>query len=155
MKTIVYSFVLIIILGNTSLAQRISGEKIPAEVASSFKTKFPTVIKPSWEIEGTNEYEAEFELNGTEVSVKFDSTGKWLETETDLKTSDIPVSVQSSLSKDFTGYKIKEVSKIENINNEIYFEAEIQKGKKTQEILYNTEGKILNEDKIEKETKSK
>ena len=49
-------------MSNTTYAQKISADKVPAAVLSAFKAKFPTATKTSWELENANEYEAGFKL---------------------------------------------------------------------------------------------
>ena len=151
MKRIIYLLLTVALMRNAAYAQKISADKVPAAVTSAFKAKFPTVTKTSWEIENTNEYEAGFKLNGEEVSANFDKTGKWLETETEIKVSALPASVQSALSKDFAGFKINEASKIESLKNGNCFEAEIEKREETFDVLFTTDGKMLSKTKTEKE----
>ena len=142
----------IAILSITNLgAQKIAVDKFPAAVLAAFKAKFTSATKPSWEMENKNEYEAEFKLNGQKVSANFDNTGKWLETETEIKISDLPTAVQSVLSKDFAGFKIEEASKIESAKNGNCFEAEIEKGKETFDVLFTPDGKVLSKTKVEEE----
>lgn len=151
MKKIIYLLLTVALTGNAAYAQKISADKVPAAVNSAFKAKFTTATKKSWEIENTNEYEAGFKLNGKEVSANFDKTGKWLETETEIKVSALPASIQSALSKDFAGFKINEASKIESVKNGNCFEAEIEKGKETLDVLFTADGKMLSKTKKEKE----
>lgn len=151
MKRIIYLLLTVALLSNAACAQKISADKVPAAVTSAFKAKFPTVTKASWEIENTNEYEAGFKWNGEEVSANFDKTGKWLETETEIKVSALPAPVQSALSKDFAGFQINEASKIESLKNGNCFEAEIEKGEETFDVLFTTDGKMLSKTKTEKE----
>jgi len=138
-------------MSNVACAQKISADKVPATVTSAFKAKFPNATKTSWEMESANEYEAGFKLNGEEVSANFDNTGKWLETETEIKVSALPASIQSALSKDCAGFKINEASKIESVKNGNCFEAEIEKGEETFDVLFTVDGKMLSKTKMEKE----
>ena len=136
-------------------AQKISTDKVPAAVASAFKAKFPNAAKVSWEMENANEYEAEFKMNGEEMSANYDKEGKWMETETEIKVSALPVAVQSALKKDFADYKVEEASKIESAKNGKCFEAEIEKGKESYDALYTPEGKMLSKTKKEEEKEEK
>jgi hypothetical protein len=97
------------------------------------------------------EYEAGFKLNGEEISANFNNTGKWLETETEIKVSALPAPVQSALSQDFAGFKINEASKIESLENGDCFEAEIEKGEETFDVLFSADGKVLSKTKMEEE----
>lgn len=151
MKNVIILLLLAVSMSNTACAQKISADKVPGAVTSAFKAKFPTAAKTSWEMEKTNEYEAGFKLNGSEMSANFDNTGKWLETETEIKVSALPVAVSSALKKDFADYKINEASKIESVKNGKCFEAEIEKGEETFDVLFTPDGKMLSKTKMEKE----
>ncbi len=142
-------------MSNAACAQKISADKVPAAVLSAFKAKFPTATKTSWELENTNEYEAGFKLNGEEVSANFDNTGKWLETETEIKVSALPAAVQAALAKDYAGFKIEEASKIESAKDGNCFETEIEKGEETFDVLFTPDGKMLSKTKAEKEKDEK
>ncbi len=148
------TFILLVIalLSITNVyAQKIAADKVPTAVVSAFKAKFPTAAKTSWEMENKNEYEANFKLNSEEVSANFDNTGKWLETETEIKISDLPPAIQSILSKDFAGFKSGEASKIESAKNGNCFEVEIEKGKETFDVLFTPDGKVLSKTKVDEE----
>jgi len=139
------------LMSNAACAQKISADKVPAAVTSAFKAKFPNATKTSWEMENANEYEAGFKLNGEEVSANFDNTGKWFETETEIKVSALPAAVQATLTKDFAGFKIEEASKIESAKDGNCYEAEIEKGEETFDVLFTPDGKMLSKTKLEKE----
>ena len=151
MKTMIIMLLSAAFLGHGACAQKVPEAKVPPEVTSAFKAKFPNVGKTSWEMENANEYEANFKLNGTEVSANFEKTGAWVETETEIKVSALPAPVQSVLSKDFAGYKINEASKIESRSNGSCYEAEIEKGEETFDVLFSADGKILSKTKTEEE----
>jgi hypothetical protein len=151
MKTIGFMLLSAILLGNAACAQKISADKLPASVTSAFKATFPSVSKVNWEMENANEYEAAFKLNGDEVSANFDKTGKWIETETEIKVSALPAPVQSAINKDFAGFKIEEATKVESAKNGNTFEAEIKKGEESYDVLYMPDGKMLSKTKVEEE----
>lgn len=153
MKKIILALLTVVLVSNLTNAQKISADKVPAVVTSAFKTKFPTVAKTSWEMENKTEYEANFHLNGVETSANFDNTGKWLETETELKIAALPKSIQATIKKDYAGFKINEASKIESLKNGKCFEAEIEKGEETFDVLFTADGKVLNKTKLEEKEK--
>jgi hypothetical protein len=152
MRKIVFMLLVAATMSNAANAQKISADKVPAAVTSAFKTKFPTATKATWEME-KSEYEANFKLNGEEMSANFDNTGKWMETETEIKVSALPTTIQSTLTKDFAGYKINEASKIESEKNGKCYEAEVEKGEETFDFLFSADGKVLSKTKIEEKEK--
>jgi len=153
MNRIIIGLLTAALMSNAAYAQKISVDKVPTAVTSAFKAKFPNATKTSWEMENANEYEASFKLNGKEVSANFDNTGKWLETETEIKVSALPAAVKAALSKDFAGFKIEEASKIESAKDGNCYEAELEKGEETFDVLFLPNGKILSKTKLEKEEK--
>ena len=62
----------------------------PKEVTDAFATKFPKATDTKWEKESETEFEAVFNMDGKEYSTKFDKTGKWLETESQIDVSTLP-----------------------------------------------------------------
>ena len=155
MKKIIYVLLIAALPGNAAFAQKISADKVPAAVASAFKTKFPAAKKITWEMENKTEFEANFKLNAEEVSANFDNSGTWLETETEIKIAALPASVQSTIKNDFPGFKINEASKIENAKNGSCYEAEIEKAGETFDVLFTASGKLLSKTKVEDEKDGK
>jgi hypothetical protein len=151
MKKIFVLLLVVALMSISAYAQKISADKVPEVVKSAFKAKFPAVTKVNWGMENATEFEAEFKLNGEELSANFDNTGKWLETETEIKVTDLLADIKTALAKDFAGFKVKEASKIESAKDGKCYEAEIEKGEETFDVLYTTNGKMLSKTKEEKE----
>jgi len=129
-------------------AQKIANDKVPPAVLSSFKAKFPTATKAKWEMESKTEFEVNFRLDGKEVSANFALSGQWLETETEIKVSNLPAAIRSVLSTDFEGYDIEEASQIESLKNGNCFEAEIEKGGDAFDVLLTADGKIISKTRV-------
>lgn len=150
MKNTIITIIAAFLACNTINAQKLSNDKVPTHVQSAFKAKFPTVTKVSWELENNTIYEAEFNMNGEEVSANFNNVGDWLETETEIKVSALPTTVMEALKKDFVGYKVNEASKIESTKYGNCFEAEIEKDKESFDVIFAQDGVVLNKSKTEK-----
>jgi len=114
--------------------------EVPDAVLKSFKAKFSEVKKTKWEKEKDGNYEAEFDLNGKEMSATFLPDGTWKETETEIDVSELPKAVAESLNKLYPGTKIREAAKILRSDNTQVYEAEIKiNGKKT-DVLFDEKG---------------
>lgn len=146
MKSNVLLLFLVALLSISTYARQKTAPKIPTAVMNAFKAKFPKVVKPTWEVEKADEYEAEFTVNGTAQSAKFDKTGKWLKTETDIKTSELPKAVTQSVAKHFTAFKITEASKVESAKYGNGYEVEIMKAKELYDVLLNAKGEVLHKE---------
>ena len=101
-----------LLLSSTVLAQIITANQLPSIVKNNFQVKFPAVKRVQWKIKTDKNYEAEFALKGVEITAKFDSTGKWLETESATFRSTIAIAVLDTIAKCFIGYKIVEIQTV-------------------------------------------
>ena len=122
----------------------------PKSVADNFNMKFQNATKVKWDQEEENEWEAEFKMNGDEMSASFDNAGKWLETEKELKQNQLPAAVQNAFNAKYAGYKMNEAAEIEKPDFKGY-ELGIEKGEESLEILVTADGKITSTKKVEEE----
>lgn len=137
-------------------AQKITDNKVPAVVTKAFKAKFPTATKAKWELEDSKDYEVNFKINKAEHSAVFDASGIWMETETEIDVSQLPSAVSQAISKQFSGYKIKEPEMVEKKDKGKYYEVELTKGKETIEVVLSPKGEVISkkiESKKDKEDK--
>ena len=133
----------------SACGQKLDSSKVPTEVKEAFTKRFPGV-KEKWEKENSD-YEAEFKINGVEQSSNFDFAGKWLVTETEVKTKDLPVAVIAVLKKDFIDFKVEEAEKVEHAPDELFYELALEKGESNIELKISYEGKIISKEE-KKET---
>ena len=135
--------IIAVTLATTAHAQKISADKVPAAVNAAFKAKFANAEKVKWEMEDKKDFEANFNTGAVEQSATFTPEGKWIETETEIKSSDLPQAVQQTVAKQFAGYKTKEASKVENEKNGNFYEVEVEKGKEVIEVALSATGEVL------------
>jgi len=119
--------------------QTIAGD-VPAGVQKAFDLKFPGAQTVKWDKENAHEYEATFVWNGARYSANFSDTGDWLETESPMTFTQIPVRVQEAFNKTYNGVIPKSVSKIETSKNTVEYEVEFNHGKETIELFYGADG---------------
>ena len=131
-------FMLLMIAGFHSFAQKIDAAKVPAPVKNAFNTIFSGVAAVKWEKEKGN-YEANFLQNSEKMSALFDEKGTWLETETAIKTSDLPASITDYIGKNYKGEKIKEAAKLKMANGDNNYEAEV----KGMDLIFDANGKFI------------
>lgn len=132
-----------VMLNTAAFAQKISENKIPTAVLVSFKTKFPAATKTTWEMENNSKYEADFMLDEKKHSAKFAKSGKWMETETEIKIAELPKEVSQTIAKEFTGFTVEEAEKAETSNNGIVYEVKVKKGKEIYDVTVAASGKTL------------
>ncbi|BBE18189.1 hypothetical protein AQPE_2349 [Aquipluma nitroreducens] len=123
-------------------------DKIPVTAKVGFVAKFPSAQKAKWSIEKPGEFEVEYVLSGVESSALFDTKGNLLETETEIKESELPLAVKATIANDFVGYKLDEIEKATNSKGTISFEMEAAKGKEKLEISFDTTGKLVSKEPL-------
>ena len=133
MKKIIGLLSIMFCLALSANAQKVSADKVPAVVKSSFAKLHPG-IKAKWEKEGKN-YEVGFILNDRETTEVYELSGKLVETEMSVKFSELPLAVQLKLK----GMKISETAKITKADGSSVYEAEVQ-GK---DLLFDAKGNIV------------
>lgn len=129
-----------ITIGTTTFAQKISGEKVPAAVKSTFIKMCKGAVGTKWEMEKGN-YEASYQASGKTISALFSKAGNMLESEVAIKTSDLPAPVLAYLKENRKGLAIHEADKITKANGQVNFEAEVN-GK---DMLFDKNGEFLKE----------
>lgn len=127
-------------------AQTVKEADVPGVVKQALKKQHPTAKVEKWEKEGAN-YEVEFQVNKIETCALYDEAGKFLESEIEIKESELPKGVAEYVSKNMSGKKIKESSKITNASGIISFEAEIDKT----DYIFDANGAFLKKEAKEKD----
>jgi len=137
---------LISLMGYT---QKITSDKVPAPVKQAFAKKFPAATDVTYGME-KKDYEVTFKEKEVGMSANFNSMGQWLETETVINESDLPKKVSISVAKNFAGYKISEVTKVENPNKVINYEMDLKKNQVGYEVKFSPKGVILKKTQLRK-----
>jgi len=124
MNRIVLMLAVSLLLCIVGYSQKITPDKVPASVKEAFVKKFPAATDVKYEME-KKDYEINLKDKGVEMSANFDAIGKWLETETEIKVSDLPKEVSVSAAKHFAGFKISEVAKVETPDKALIYEMDL------------------------------
>jgi len=114
----------------------------PENVKKEFSQKFAGAKSVRWDSEKTNEWEAEFKIDGKEMSSCFDDSGKWLETETEISVKELPAAVTNTLKSEFAGFKTKEITTVENPEMKGY-EFSLKNKETELTVIISAEGTVL------------
>jgi hypothetical protein len=146
-------------------AQKLKESEVPPAVKTTFKKSFPNAKGIEWSKESENEFEAEFKNGKLIQAANFDAAGKWLATETKIKKAELPSAAQATIKKDFPGFDMEEVEKVETPDKGMFYEVKLEKGEKAVTVEIAADGKVLKkeegdekeegEKKEEKEKKKK
>lgn len=122
-------------------AQDIAQANVPALVVNAFQQKFPQQSTVEWELK-KGLYEAEFEIKNLDHNVYIDSTGKIVRYKKEITVNELPAAVNVSIQKNFKGYKIEDIKRIEEASG-ITYKVELEKGEDERKITFATDGKII------------
>jgi len=150
MKKIIVLLSACLLISLMGYTQKITPDKVPAPVKQAFAKKFPGATDVKYEME-KKDYEINFKDKGVEMSANFDATGKWLETETEIKVSDLPKEVSASVAKNFAGFKISEIAKTETPDKGLIYEMDLKKDKEGFEVQFSPKGDILKKTPLKKQ----
>jgi len=75
-----------------------------------------------------------------------------LEAETEIPKNMLPKAVLETLAKNYPGYKIEETTRIES-EGKVTYEAEVEKGGKSSDLIFDENGKLLKT--VQKDEKDK
>ena len=113
---------------------------VPSAVKEAFKQRFPQVTKVKFDRERNGEYEAGFKENGAAMSANFTAQGAWRETETEIKTEELPTVVAQAIAAKYPRAKVVGAAKIETADNGTRYEADLKTGLKKSEVLFDAAG---------------
>jgi hypothetical protein len=85
-------------------------------------------------------------MKGIEIAAKFDSTGKWLETESAAIRSRVPAAVLDTITEYFKGYKIVEIQTVHRWNEErLLWEIHLDGANEIVKAQFDNYGRILSQ----------
>lgn len=130
-----------------AIAQKIKEKDVPQIVKSAFMKAYPNAKGVKWDKEDAG-FEASFDQNKNEMSVVLDKIGVVKEVETGIAKDKLPKAVLDVLKKDFADHDIEETAMIV-ADGVTTYEVEVEKGKKSSDLIFDSTGKLLK--KIDKE----
>ena len=137
-KSIILSFV-ILICWVKSFSQKIRESDLPSPVKASFTKIYPG-SSAKWEKENEN-YEAGFKKDGKKMSAMFQPDGTFMESETEIKESELPPAVVNYVKSNYPNKKIKESAKINSAAGVMSYEAAIA----DKDLIFESNGRFLME----------
>jgi uncharacterized membrane protein YkoI len=140
MKKIFLSILIVFHLG-ISAQKKSKKIVVPTNVKTAFEKDYPQK-KAKWGIEN-DDFEAEFKINRKDASVVYDKNGRRKAFEIDIEVNKIPVNAIAYLRQNFPNNNISEFAKIIDDKDNITYEAEIQKNKKSFDVLFDANGKFV------------
>jgi predicted small lipoprotein YifL len=142
-----YLVILVIVFSTTTFPACGQKTDVPSNVKNAFEQKVSNAKDVEWEYDIEDKlWEVEYEIGKTEITSAFDENGKWVETENEIKFSELPEAVKATLKADFSDYEVEEVEYVETPDGKFYeVEVELEKDKKEIEfeLLFSPDGKVV------------
>jgi hypothetical protein len=133
----------IVLAGSVLRGQDLPASKVPVVVRQAFHEKFPGATKVAWKLKSPT-YDAEFLVNKAEVTVKFDASGKWQETESAIARSKVPAPVNETIAKQFGGYKVIETQDMQRVDDaRLRYEIHLENAKEIVKVMFYADGTII------------
>lgn len=140
---------MILVMVFTTMAFTVYGQKtnVPLVVKNVFEQKVSNAKDVEWKYDSEDKlWEVEYEIGNDELTSAFDENGKWVETEKEIKFSELPEPVKLTLKADYSDYEVEEVEFIETPEGKFYeVEVELEKNGKDLEfeLLISPDGKVV------------
>ncbi len=140
-----FKIVMIALLGTAGVsAQDLNSNDVPSDLRTTFEQAYPKATDVEWEMEGDN-YKVEFEINREDHEIWYPADENTAKTEKEISENDLPQAVVSAISSTYAGYKIDSIEMTEE-NGSATYEVEMEKGwNDEKQVVFNAEGKVLNE----------
>jgi hypothetical protein len=140
---------MILVMVLSTMTFTASGQKtdIPSNVKKAFEQKVSNAKDVEWEYDNEDKlWEVEYEIGNAEFTSAFDESGKWVETEKEIKFAELPEAVKATLKADYSDYEVEEVEYVEKPDGKFY-EVEVELEKDDEEVefelLFSTDGKVV------------
>jgi hypothetical protein len=135
MKKIVLSLIVILFAITTSFAGT-----PPSDVQKAFDKMYPGASKISWDQEKPSVWEAEFVSDGYKMEAKFSDKGMWIQTESDVKVSNLPAAIKETIKTKYTGWEAEEANKVESAKEGSMFEVTLKMGVDKKSLSFKEDG---------------
>ena len=142
MKKIVFFFLFLSIIFSADAQLR----KIPADVTDAFASRYPHATRVEWK-DKLQYFEADFQLNGSEITADFSSKGEWEGSERIINYNDLPDEVRDGFSKSkYVDWKRNSMFETQQLGKPLQYRINVQKsGIQKKNLYFDTNGKLLKE----------
>ena len=144
MKTLLSVILGLLVLGTVFGGIQAMEAEAPKVVEQAFAEKYPGESKPDWRKDKNGNYEAHFKKDGVHYRADFTPEGSWIETETNVEKSDLPKAIKKVLSEAYDDYKIVEIELVSHNSKGEFYDVELKKDGKKQDIEFREDGSTLN-----------
>ena len=137
-----FIFAMLSIVIGTALFAQI--RKVPAEVTDALKKKYPSAENVEWKDKVTY-FEAEFKMDGIEMTADFSNKGEWQESNKKLSFDALPAPVKDGFKKSkYADWTPGSVTEIEKNDKQTQYKIYVEKSSLVQKkfLFFNTDGQL-------------
>ena len=118
--------------------------KLPAVVTEAFKKKYPNAVNVEWHDKLTL-FLTSFDQDNEHYEARFSNKGEWQNTESDLKTEELPASIKDGYGKSkYADWKINTITKIDLPGEKVQYRVIAEKSDlKKRNLLFSSTGQLL------------
>lgn len=131
-----------------ALAAGVSAQmrKIPATVTEAFRNRYPHAVNVAWK-DKISFFEADFQLNNSDMIAKFSSDGNWQSTEREMDLSALPQTVKDGFSKSkYADWTVQTVTEVQENTQPLQYKITVKKsGLQKKNLVFSAAGKLIKE----------
>jgi len=146
MRKKILLFLLMICMAAGNLQAQLG--KVPSEVTEAFKVKFPNAQKVEWK-DKIGSYEAQFILDGFEMTADFSGKGELEETDKKMSFDQVPAAVKDGFNKSkYNDWTPGSVTQIDKKGKEVRYKIYAEKSSLVQKkyLYFNEKGQLKKTD---------
>jgi len=125
-----------------SAQEKMSDKDLPAPVQTNFKSQFTDASGTEWKMKD-GKYKAHFKVNGTKQIAAYDAAGVLLSKGVEIKESELPSAIGSSIKTSYANRGIDEIYKVDK-NGSISYMVKL-KGSPETKMMYSADGQLIKE----------
>ena len=114
-----------------------------SKVIASFESKFGKDVSTTWELSSDKSYVANFTISGHQAKACFDENGRWIKTETEFISSELPSVIIKTVLGAYKGSTISKSLKIDEFEKETIYRLSLKRGGNITEVELTPGGVIL------------
>jgi len=119
-------------------------DSVPPAVKQGLRNKFQHSGDANWKRDTSKLYEAHFSRKGRNVKAKFDSTGKWVQTESSIRRAKLPKVILDKIHRDFKDYTIAATRKLLRFSDKrTIFEVRLENSAEILHTQFDSTGALL------------
>jgi hypothetical protein len=114
-----------------------------SEVLTSFESRFGKDVSARWELSGDKLFVANFTNAGHPTRAYFTGNGKWIKSETEYISSELPAVILQTVLGAYKGSSVSKSLKVEEIDKETLYRLSLKRGGVITEVELSPGGVIL------------